>query len=124
MGIKGLDVKNLGRDKILDISDQMDAMAKIKYLEWVQKEEQVDYDTALMWCSGSERPDISLGYKMCSPAWVMGFKTNPKRYYKAFRETVYLTEDEIRIFDTEVVPLKWRQKFDEEMKRQKSDSKG
>ena len=112
-------IKQVGKDKILDASDRMDMDARARYIGWVMKEEGVDWDTAYSWCVGEARPDISLGYKMCSPAWIVGFKTHPKKYYAAFVRTQSLSNAELEIFQREVVPVQWKERVDAELKRQR-----
>ena len=113
-------IKQNGKDKILDVSDRLDMEARARFISWVMNEEGVDWDTAYEWCCvGTDRPDLSLGYKMCSPAWVIGFKTNPKKYYAAFIRTVKLSDAELELFQKEVVPVRWKERVDAELKRQR-----
>lgn len=112
-------VKNLGRDKIFEITDQMDAQVRTGYVQAVAKDEKIPFEVALEMCTKGDNPVYTLGYKMASPTMMMMIKT--KKGAERFIEIAELTPAEEAVFRNEVVPMNIRSMMKEEFRRRKKD---
>lgn len=111
-GVKQL--KGITEDKILEINDRLDGMARSQFVAAVAKDEGVSMEEAMRMCSeGSEYPKYSLGYKMASPAMLR--MASSKKYVGKFK--TMLTPEELEIFETEVEPMGLKGLVKDEMKR-------
>lgn len=117
-------VKEVAVNKVWEVSDKADAVARGKYIEWVMKEEDCDYETAWSLCTRHTdpvEPEYSLGYKMSSPAYQMAMnqrnKTKRENAIERFKEM--LEPDELEIFEKEVLTKDTRQMWKDEKKKQK-----
>ena len=98
--------------KAMDTQSLLAAQAQAKYLAWLMKEEECDYETALAIVQGRTdpiEPDYMLGYKLADPVWMIAiFKQHGKNNrLKAARNFSELLSEEERI-------LFWNEVFDEE----------
>jgi len=112
-------LKQTTEDKILDIADRMDMQARSQYIGKIMKEDGVTYEEAIAMCSPGGDPKYTLGWKMCSPKWIVAFKTSKKSFEKFIR-VENLTPEEEEIFRMEVMPTVSR-RIKKEMKKQKRD---
>lgn len=111
--MKAANIKQAGKDKILEINDQLDGMARAQFLSAVAKDEGVDMEEAMRMCM--EVPKYSLGYKMASPAMLR--MASSKKYVDAFKAT--LTPEELEIFENEVQPMGLKGLMKDEMRRKR-----
>lgn len=111
-GVKEL--KSLGKDKIFEINDQLDMMARTQFVEAVAKDEGVTMEEAMRMCmEGSGYPKYSMGYKMASPAMLR--IASSRKYVGRFKEM--LTPEELEIFEREVEPMGLKGLMKDELKR-------
>ena len=106
-------VKELGRDKIFEINDQLDGRARSQFIAKVAEDEGVSLEEAARMCS--EVPKYSLGWKMSSPAMLR--MASSKKYIGTFKSM--LTPEELEIFEKEVEPMGLKGLVKDEMKRRK-----
>lgn len=103
-------------EKALDTQQTLAVQAQSRYIQWLMKEEEIDYDTAIAIVQGRTdplEPDYMLGYKLADPVIMIAIfkqpgKKNRLSAAKNFAET--LSDDEKIIF--------WRDVFDEENAKQ------
>lgn len=113
------------KNKIWEGIDASDAMARSRFIEWVMKEEDCDYETAYALCTRHTdpvEPEYSLGYKMASPVYQVAMNGQVRR---AKREQAIenfkqmLEPDELEIFERDVLTKDTRKMWKEEKKKQK-----
>lgn len=110
-GVKEL--KTIGKDKVLEINDQLDGMARAQFVTAVAKDEGVSMEEAMRMCT--EVPKYFLGYKLASPAQLR--MASSKNYVGAFK--LSLTPEELEIFENEVEPMGLNGLVKDEMKRRR-----
>lgn len=124
-------LKSKIEDRAWQLTDTLAAQARTKYIEWIMKEEDVDFETALALATGKTDPieyEFTLGYKLADPIIQMAMAAQPGRKNReaavaAFEAT--LDPEELRLF-RESYGLEARKKFkhqlkDEKAKNHKSD---
>ena len=99
-------------EKAMDTQQILAAQAQAKYISWLMKEEDCDYEEALAIVQGRTdplEPEYMLGYKLADPVWMIAiFKQHGKdNRLKAARNFSELLSDEEK-------DLFWSQVFDEE----------
>lgn len=105
--------------------DASDAMARAKFIEWVMKEEDCDYETAYALCTRHTdpvEPEYSLGYKMASPVYQVAMNAQlrkSKREQAIENFKAMLEPDELELFEKEVLTKDTRKMWKEEKKKQK-----
>ena len=117
------------KDKAYEAIDASDAMARNKFIQWVMKEEECDYETAYALCTRRTdpvEPEYSLGYKMASPVYQIAMnkqlrKSKREQAIANFKEL--LEPDELEIFEREVLTRDCRKMWKEEEKKQKKEAK-
>lgn len=109
------EVRQLGREKVIEINDQLDGMARSQFVGEVAKDEGVSMEEAIEMCNTV--PKYSLGYKMASPAMLR--MASSKKYVGKFKEM--LTPEELEIFEKEVEPMGLKGIIKSEMKRKKKE---
>lgn len=113
------------KNKIWEGIDASDAMARSKFIEWVMKEEDCDYETAYALCTRHTdpvEPEYSLGYKMASPVYQVAMNGQVRRSKREqaienFKQM--LEPDELEIFERDVLTKDTRKMWKEEKKKQK-----
>lgn len=113
------------KNKIWEGIDASDAMARSRFIEWVMKEEDCDYETAYALCTRHTdpvEPEYSLGYKMASPVYQVAMNAQVRRSKREqaienFKQM--LEPDELEIFEKEVLTKDTRKMWKEEKKKQK-----
>ena len=120
--------KQIAVDKVWEISDKADAIDRSKYIEWVMKEEDCNYETAWSLCTRHTdpvEPKYSLGYRMASPAYQMAMnqKNKAKREIAIERFKQMLEPDELELFEKEVLTMDTRKMWEEEKRKQKKEKK-
>jgi hypothetical protein len=113
------------KNKIWEGIDASDAMARSRFIEWVMKEEECDYETAYALCTRHTdpvEPEYSLGYKMASPVYQVAMNAQVRRSKREqaienFKQM--LEPDELEIFEKEVLTKDTRKMWKEEKKKQK-----
>ena len=113
------------KNKIWEGIDASDAMARSRFIEWVMKEEDCDYETAYALCTRHTdpvEPEYSLGYKMASPVYQVAMNAQVRRSKREqaienFKQM--LEPDELEIFEREVLTKDTRKMWKEEKKKQK-----
>ena len=105
-------IRNKLEDKAMKKSQELAQQAQAKYLNWLMKEEECDYEEALAIVMGNTdplEPEYMLGYKLADPTWMIAIFKQPgknKRLKAARNFAAMLTEEEKKIF--------WGEVFDEE----------
>ena len=117
-------VKEIAVNKVWEISDKADAINRGKFIEWVMKEEDCDYETAWSLCTRHTdpvEPEYSLGYKMASPAYQMAMnQRNKEKRANAIENFKQMLEpDELELFEGEVLKMNTRKMYKDEKKKQK-----
>lgn len=113
------------KNKIWEGIDASDAMARSRFIEWVMKEEDCDYETAYALCTRHTdpvEPEYSLGYKMASPVYQVAMNAQVRRSKREqaienFKQM--LEPDELEIFEREVLTKDTRKMWKDEKKKQK-----
>ena len=113
------------KNKIWEGIDASDAMARSRFIEWVMKEEDCDYETAYALCTRHTdpvEPEYSLGYKMASPVYQVAMNAQVRRSKREqaienFKQM--LEPDELEIFERDVLTKDTRKMWKEEKKKQK-----
>jgi hypothetical protein len=113
------------KNKIWEGIDASDAMARSRFIEWVMKEEDCDYETAYALCTRHTypvEPEYSLGYKMASPVYQVAMNAQVRRSKREqaienFKQM--LEPDELELFEKEVLTKDTRKMWKEEKKKQK-----
>ena len=113
------------KNKIWEGIDASDAMARSRFIEWVMKEEDCDYETAYALCTRHTdpvEPEYSLGYKMASPVYQVAMNAQVRRSKRVqaienFKQM--LEPDELEIFENEVLTKDTRTMWKDEKKKQK-----
>ena len=113
------------KNKIWEGIDASDAMARSRFIEWVMKEEDCDYETAYALCTRHTdpvEPEYSLGYKMASPVYQVAMNAQVRRSKRdqAIENFKQMLEpDELEIFERDVLTKDTRKMWKEEKKKQK-----
>lgn len=120
MGIK-LKVEN----RALQLQQDLAGQAQMKYIQWLMKEEECDYEMAIAIVMGNTdplEPEYMLGYKLADPVLQIAlFKQHPKKSRiqaaKNFAET--LSDREKDLFWSEVFNEETAGKFKSEYRKEK-----
>ena len=112
-------------DRAVQLQQDMAAQAQMKYISWLMKEEDCDYEMAIAIVMGNTdplEPEYMLGYKLADPVLQIAlFKQHPKKSRiqaaKNFAET--LSDQERNLFWTEVFNEETAGKFKSEYRKEK-----
>ena len=114
-------------DKAMEKSQELAQQAQAKYLNWLMKEEECDYNEAIAIVCGNTdplEPEYMLGYKLADPTWMLAIFKQPgknNRLKAARNFAALLTEEEKKIFWNEVFDEKnakaFKKKYKEEKKK-------
>lgn len=119
---KAGEIKGAAWEKIEDANSGMDMQAQYLFVQSVMKDENVDYDTAIEFCTvGTPKwqPKYSLGYKMQSPH--VTFMLQFEKGKAAFKKDLH--PEELKIFENEVENMNMSEMFIEEWKKQRKEKK-
>ena len=112
-------------EKALDKNAELTAVAQMRYISWLMKEEQIDYEEALAIVQGRTDPvewEYILGYKLSDPALMIALFKQPikaKRINAAKNFADTLEPEEAAIFWTQVFNEETGGQFKEEYKKEK-----
>lgn len=116
-------------DKAWQLTDTLAAQARSKYISWIMKEEEVDYETAVALATGKTDPieyEFTLGYKLADPILQIAMSAQPGRKNRElaianFEKT--LEPEELKLFRESCgadARKHFKQKLKEEKKRAKT----
>lgn len=114
------------KDKVWDAKEQMAGVSRADFIQFVMKEEDVDYETAYYICIGRtdpKEPEYTLGYKMADPVVMLAmFGQLRKKKREQARDNFrrQLDEDELKLFEEYVnkddTEKQWKKAYKEEKK--------
>ncbi len=113
------------KDKVWDAKEQMAGVSRADFIQFVMKEEDVDYETAYYICIGRtdpREPEYTLGYKMADPSMMMAmFGQMRKKKREAAREEFrsMLEADELQLFEEYVNKEDTEKQFKSAYKKEK-----
>lgn len=105
-------IRNKIEQKAMDKQQSLATQAQAKYIGWLMKEEQCDYNEAIAIVMGNTdpvEPEYMLGYKLSDPVWMIAiFKQagRKNRMKAAHNFSELLSDAEKEIF--------WNKVFDEQ----------
>lgn len=116
--------KNKIEDKAWQLTDTLAAQARSKYIAWVMKEEEVDYETAVALATGKTDPieyEFTLGYKLADPILQIAMSAQPGKKNRElaianFEKT--LGPEELKLFRENYGPDA-RKQFKQKLKEKK-----
>lgn len=119
-------IRQISTEKAWELHDKLQGEAQVRFIQYVMKEEEVDWETAYAICLGNtdpKEPEYTLGYKLADPMGLMAINQIGKKARAQaianFEET--LDEDELKLFREQVANMSTRQRFKEALKRKKKD---
>lgn len=115
-------------DKAWQLTDTLAAQARSKYVAWIMKEEEVDYETAVALATGKTDPieyEFTLGYKLADPILQIAMSAQPGRKNRElaianFEKT--LEPEELKLF-RESYDADARKHFKQKLKEEKKKAK-
>lgn len=118
-------IKTKVEDRALQLQQDLAGQAQMKYIQWLMKEEECDYEMAIAIVTGNTdplEPEYMLGYKLADPVLQIAlFKQHPKKSRiqaaKNFAET--LSDREKDLFWSEVFNEETAGKFKSEYRKEK-----
>lgn len=125
-----MSIKEKLNTKAQDTTDKLTYQAQAKYIQWLMKTEECSYEMAMAIVEGRTdplEPEYMLGYKLANPVLQIAlFKQRSKaaRRQAAKNFEVMLSEEEKRIFYTEVFNEETGKKFKTEYKNARKDAWG
>lgn len=111
-------------EKAMETQQTLAAHAQMKYIQWLMKEEECDYEEALAIVQGRTdplEPEYMLGYKLADPVVMIAiFKQHGKnnRLSAARNFAATLTEEERILFWNEVFDEKNAKQFKQKYKKE------
>ena len=119
-------IKSKIEEKAMDTQQILAAQGQAKYLNWLMKEEECDYEEALAIVQGRTDPlevEYMLGYKLADPVWMIAIfkqhgKNNRLKAARNFCEQLLSDEEKI-VFWRDVFDEKTCKKFKKEYKKAK-----
>jgi hypothetical protein len=118
-------IKDKIEQKAMDKQQSLATQAQAKYIGWLMKEEQCDYNEAIAIVMGNTdpiEPEYMLGYKLSDPVWMIAiFKQAGKknRVKAALNFSELLSDAEKEIFWNEVFDEQTGRKFKRKLKEEK-----
>lgn len=118
-------IKTRIEDRATKMQTDLAIQAQMKYIQWLMKEEECDYEMAIAIVTGNTEPlepEYMLGYKLADPVLQLAlFKQHPKKSRiqaaKNFAET--LSDEERILFWNEVFNEETAGKFKQKYKKEK-----
>lgn len=110
-------IKNKTEEKAQTVTETLQFQAQSKFIKWVMKKEEVDYDTAYAICLGNTDPiehEYTLGLKLANPVLQIAlFKQVSKkaRIQAAKNFSTELSDEEKDLFYGQVFNEKTASKF-------------
>lgn len=120
-----MSIKDRTEEKAQTVTDILQVQAQSKFIEWVMKEEDIDYDTAWAICMGNTDPkeyDYMLGFKLANPVLQIAlFKQISKkaRIQAAKNFAAGLSDEERDLFYGQIFNEETAGKFKKAMKDEK-----
>ena len=112
-------------NKATDLQNTLAVQAQAKYIKWLMKEEDIDYETAMAIVEYRTDPiewEYTLGYKLADPVWMIAiFKQTGKEKRRSAAENFAkeLRPEEADIFWGQVFNVETGKKFKNEYKKAK-----
>ena len=118
-------IKSRIEERATQMQSDLAAQAQMKYIQWLMKEEECDYEMAMAIVMGNTdplEPEYMLGFKLADPVLQLAlFKQHPKssrvQAAKNFAET--LSDQERILFWNEVFSEENAGKFKKKLKKEK-----
>lgn len=120
-------IKSKIENKAMETQQALATQAQARYISWVMKEEDCDYDEAIAIVMGNTEPlepEYMLGYKLSDPVWMIAIFKQPgkKNRIKAAHNFAELLSDaEQEIFWNKVFDESTAKKFKSELKKEKKN---
>lgn len=122
-------IRTISKDVAWDLHDKLQAEGQIRFINWVMKEEEVDWEMACAICTGRaepREPEYTLGYKLADPMYMMAMnaqasKKKRQQAIENFEKT--LEPDELELFRKDVLGTSTAEKFKAALKREKKKKK-
>lgn len=118
-------IKSRIEDRATQMQSDLAAQAQMKFIQWLMKEEECDYEMAMAIVQGNTdplEPEYMLGFKLADPVLQIAlFKQVSKKSRKQAAENfaATLSEEERILFWNEVFDEKNAKKFKKEYKKAK-----
>lgn len=118
-------IKTKIEDRAMQVQQDLAGQAQMKYISWLMKEEECDYEMAIAIVSGNTdplEPEYMLGYKLADPVIQIAlFKQISKKSRKQAAENfaATLSDREKELFWSEVFNEETGKQFKNEYKKQK-----
>lgn len=118
-------IKTRIEDRALQLQQDLAGQAQMKYIQWLMKEEECDYEMAIAIVMGNTdplEPEYMLGYKLADPVLQIAlFKQHPKksRIQAAKNFAATLSDREKDLFWSEVFNEETAGKFKSEYRKEK-----
>lgn len=118
-------IKTKIENKAMDLQNTLAVQAQSRYIQWLMKEEGIDYDTAMAIVEYRTDPieyEYTLGYKLADPIWAIAiFKQSGKDKRRSAAENFAkgLRPEEAEIFWGQVFNVETAKKFKNEYKKAK-----
>lgn len=117
--------RQLSTEKAWEMHDHLQGEAQMRFIQYVMKEEDVDFEMAAAICTGRtdpKEPEYTLGYKLADPMGMMAMNMQLGKKARAqavenFEAT--LDEDELKLFREQVATKSTREMFRDALKRKK-----
>ena len=117
--------REMAQDYAIDLEIKLQTKAQSRFIQWVMKEEDVDYETAWAICTGKtvpKEPEYTLGYKLCDPMLQQGMAMHPRKKVRGRSKELLLQqldEDELKLYNEYYKDKNPKKMWKEEKKRQK-----
>lgn len=118
-------IKTKIEDRALQLQQDLSGQAQMKYIQWLMKEEECDYEMAIAIVMGNTdplEPEYMLGYKLADPVLQIAlFKQISKKSRRQAAENfaATLSDPEKELFWTEVFNEKTTKQFKSEYRKEK-----
>ena len=122
-------IRTISEEKAWELHDRLQGEAQVRFISFVMKEEDVDWNTAYAICTGHtdpKEPEYTLGFKLADPMGMMAMNAQLSKKKRAqaienFEKT--LDEDELKLFREEVCTTSTADKFKAALKRERKKKK-
>lgn len=123
--VKKMGIKTRIEDRATQLQSDLAAQAQMKYIQWLMKEEECDYEMAIAIVMGNTdplEPEYMLGYKLADPVLQIAlFKQISKKSRRQAAENfaATLSDQEKELFWNEVFNEKTTKQFKSEYRKEK-----
>lgn len=120
-------IRTLSVEKAWQLHDRLQSEAQARFIQWVMKEEGVNWEMAYAICTGGaepREPEYTLGYKLADPMRVMAMHMQPGQQSRRDAIEVFesgLEPDELELFRKEFADQKTRSLIKAAFKKKKKD---